>query len=241
MLHLRVLCEHLPLVTRIQMSLRMRTGTSRNATWSSSRHHAWHHWSCLADLWSSRSCNSGVHLWAHRNSRLLASSWYTLGRRVALRHWVTAMDCHSRWVLREWLRHAHHVWCSQGTNASFHVQILGIGVGRVWRHQQEIQTVALNSVSNSVLLLTCYPNPPVSCKNAPTARRSLCLWDPVSPFRPPHIYCCWSLSPVLFPRSLTLDSADCEVAHEMRSWRRGCGSSDGGRVSENRAVTTAGK
>lgn len=108
MLHLWVLCEHLPLMTRIQMSLRMRTWASRNAAWSSTWHHARHHWPCLADLWSSRSGNSGVHLWTHGN-RLLAS-WYALGRRVALRHGVTAMDCHARWVLREWLRHAHHGW-----------------------------------------------------------------------------------------------------------------------------------
>ena len=73
-------------------------------------HHSAHHGSRLANLRSSRSCNSWVYLLPHRHSRLL-STRHTLMGRVSMDHRLSSMSnasvaAHAR-VCSKWLCHGH--------------------------------------------------------------------------------------------------------------------------------------
>lgn len=147
----------------------MSTRTSRHTPWSTSRHHTGHHWSCLANLGSS---NPTMHLRSHGNSRLLSSTRYTLSRRMALRHRMTAVDRHTGWVLRERLRHAHHGRRSPGLNCNFRAPVF-----RVSLHVCSVPGKNPSSCTWQrfwwVTSGTGSHDPPVSGRNAPTAKRSI--------------------------------------------------------------------
>lgn len=106
LMHLLLVLEHRGLMGRVEVSLRMGTGTSRYSWWHAPWHHASHHRASLTDLWASRIPDMLCHLLVHRYSRLW-SSWHALIRNLALHHGVTVY-CHATWMLCERLSHACH-------------------------------------------------------------------------------------------------------------------------------------